>query len=117
MESKAHAGKRTLHSEKLLLPMIITILIIAGFQVYWLFDNYAREKRVLAIKTNMDFRESVFELQAARFKLNSNIGDSTGKDSTEIKVVVSDHGKDIEDGPGVDAVEMINVLGKKTAMY
>jgi len=113
MEGKQFAGKRTLHSEKLLLPMVITILIIAGFQVYWLFDNYAREKRVLAIKTNMDFRESVFELQAAKFKFSSTIGDSTGKDSTEVKVFVSDHNKEIGDGPGVDAVEMINVLGNK----
>jgi len=61
----------------------------------------------------MDFRESVFELQAAKFKFSSTIGDSTGKDSTEVKVFVSDHNKEIGDGPGVDAVEMINVLGNK----
>ena len=87
------AGKGTFHSEKLLLPMIITILIITGFQVYWLFDNYARGKRVLNIKTNMDFRESVFELQAAKFRIILNPGDSTAKDSTEIKIFVSDNNR------------------------
>lgn len=105
--------RRTIHSEKLLLPMIITILIIAGFQVYWLTDNYARENRVLSIKTNMDFRESVFELQASKFKLNSGPGGSIGKDSGEIRIFVSDHGKGIQDRQDVDAAEMINVLSNK----
>ncbi|MES1226261.1 MAG: hypothetical protein ABUT20_62875, partial [Bacteroidota bacterium] len=114
MSKTAAAGKGTLHSEKLLLPMLITILIIISFQVYWLYDNYTREKRVLSIKTNSDFRESIFELQAAKFNLKKNPADSTGKDTATIKVFVTDHNNTgMEDQPDVDAVEMINVLGNK----
>jgi two-component system phosphate regulon sensor histidine kinase PhoR len=93
--------------------MIITILIIAGFQVYWLFQNYAREKKVLSIKTNMDFRETVFELQAGKFKFTTNVKDSSRKDSATINLVISDHSKEAGDQPDIDAVEMINVLGDK----
>ncbi len=113
MGSKTFAGKGTLHSEKLLLPMIITILIIAGFQVYWLYDNYTREKRVLTIKINTDFRASVFELQAVKYNFQTTFDDSTGKDSATIKLIVSDHNELPEDRPDVDAAEMINVLGNK----
>lgn len=109
--SKA-AKRGTFHSERLLLPMLITILIIIGFQLYWLYDNYNREKRVLTIKTNSDFRESIFELQAAKFNLKGNYKDSITKDSATIKVFVTDHhAPDMDEQADVDAVEMINVLG------
>ncbi|MGC4035553.1 MAG: HAMP domain-containing sensor histidine kinase [Chitinophagaceae bacterium] len=110
MNGKA-SGKGTIHSEKLLLPMLITIIVIVGFQVYWLYDNYNREKRILNIKTNSDFRESIFELQADKFNLHANHADSLSKDSATIKVFVTDHNNsDAEDQPDVDAVEMVNVL-------
>lgn len=111
---KTTARRGTLHSEKLLLPMLITILIIIGFQLYWLYDNYNREKRVLTIKANSGFRESIFELQAEKFKPIANKKDSLTKDSATIKVFVTDnHQTEIEDQPDVDAIEMINVLGNK----
>ncbi len=104
----------TLHSERLLLPMIITVLVIAGFQVYWLYDNYAREKRTLSIKTNMALRESVFELQALKLKLSYKINDSSSKEHSLIRVFVTDPNEDqVNLRPDVDAVEMINVLGNK----
>ena len=103
--------KGTTHSERLLFPMIITILVIAGFQVYWLYDIYAREKRTLAIKTNMAFRESVFELQAAKLKVNK-LNNTTDKDSSSIHVFITDH-EQTEFQQDVDAVEMINVIGDK----
>jgi two-component system phosphate regulon sensor histidine kinase PhoR len=109
--SKA-AKRGTLHSERLLLPMLITILVIIGFQLYWLYDNYNREKRVLTIKTNSDFRESVFELQAAKFNLKGSYRDSVTKDSATIKVFFADnHETETGDQPDVDQVEMINILG------
>ena len=114
MDKTIVKSRGTLHSEKLLLPMLITILIIAGFQVYWLYDNYTREKRILSIKTNSDFRESIFELQAGKFKLKRNISDSVTNDTATIKVFVTDHNNEgVEDQPDVDAVEMINILGNK----
>src|SRR5882757_1232451 len=103
--------KGVMHSERLLFPMIITILVIAGFQAYWLYDNYSREKRSLAIKTNMAFRESVFELQAAKFKFNKRIN-STDKDSSSVQVFITDH-KQTEIHPDADAAEMVNVISDK----
>jgi two-component system phosphate regulon sensor histidine kinase PhoR len=50
--------------------MIIAILAITGFQVYWLTNNYDREKQSLDIKTNASFRETVIHLQASKLKLD-----------------------------------------------
>ncbi len=49
--------------------MAITILGITGFQGYWLKDNYNREKQNLEIKTNVDFRQTILQLQASKLKL------------------------------------------------
>jgi two-component system phosphate regulon sensor histidine kinase PhoR len=51
------------------LLMIATILIIVGFQVYWLKNNYDREKHLLESKAGIIFRTTVYELQAKKFKL------------------------------------------------
>jgi two-component system phosphate regulon sensor histidine kinase PhoR len=58
--------------------MTLTILIVAGFQVYWIDKSYEREERVLERNTNNLFRETVVGLQAARFKLDRPNGDSGG---------------------------------------
>ncbi|MBI2729931.1 MAG: HAMP domain-containing histidine kinase [Sphingobacteriales bacterium] len=62
------------------LLMIATILIIVGFQVYWLKNNYDREKHLLDSKAGIIFRTTVFELQAKKLKIglsgsvtNSNV--------------------------------------------
>jgi len=49
--------------------MFITILVVTGFQVYWVKNNYDREKRTLQIKTNVAFQETVRHLQAIKLKL------------------------------------------------
>src|SRR5689334_18113451 len=56
--------------------MFITILVVTGFQVYWLKNSYDREKRTLQIKTNVAFQETVRHLQAIKFKLKDDFGDS-----------------------------------------
>ena len=53
----------TKHPEALLLSMLATILIIAGFQVYWLKDNYIRAKEVLGVRANSLFHETVRQVQ------------------------------------------------------
>lgn len=53
--------------------MIITILVITAFQLYWLRKTYLEEGRNLTIQTNIFFRESVYELQAFKLKLDSNV--------------------------------------------
>ena len=51
--------------------MVAAIVLIAAFQVYWIVMKINEEKRVLRFRTNVIFRESVFDLQAARLKLDS----------------------------------------------
>ena len=65
--------------------MFITILVVTGFQVYWLKDNYDREKRTLQIKTNVAFQETVRHLQALKLKWRDNF-----RDSSHIKRVLID---------------------------
>ena len=49
--------------------MGITLIIIMGFQAYWLHDNYEREKRSMQIKSGVAFQETIQELQAKKIKL------------------------------------------------
>ena len=59
------------------LLMALTILIIAGFQVYWLQKTFEREKRTLEMRSNFLFRESVLSLQASKLKIDRLFVDST----------------------------------------
>ena len=52
--------------------MFVTILVVTGFQVYWLKNSYDREKRSLQIKTNVAFQETVRNLQAVKLKWKGN---------------------------------------------
>jgi two-component system phosphate regulon sensor histidine kinase PhoR len=49
--------------------MGVTILGITGFQLYWLKENYDREEKTLAIKSEVTFRETVQHLQVAKLNL------------------------------------------------
>lgn len=53
--------------------MAITIGIITLFQGYWLYKNYKEEQRILRIKSNFLFRETVYKLQASKLNLDTNI--------------------------------------------
>lgn len=59
--------------------MIIAILVITGFQVFWLRENYIKEKRNLEFRSNVVFRETVRRLQAKKLNLGNVINDSAGK--------------------------------------
>lgn len=48
--------------------MVITILLIACFQFYWLKRAYNSEKENLVKTTDLLFKESIYQLQAKRFK-------------------------------------------------
>jgi two-component system, OmpR family, phosphate regulon sensor histidine kinase PhoR len=53
------------------ISMIIAILAITGFQLYWLKNNYDREKQNLDIKTSSSFRQTILRLQASKLKLEN----------------------------------------------
>lgn len=97
----------------LALLMGVAILGITGFQLYWLKQNYAREKKSLAIKTEMAFRETILELQVA--KLNLDGVTWNGKDSSNGKMKIVMHEKDGEQvrvrlQPKQEIVSTINVI-------
>ncbi|MBL7742248.1 MAG: HAMP domain-containing histidine kinase [Chitinophagaceae bacterium] len=56
--------------------MGITILGITGFQLYWLNNNYSREKQSLELQTNALFRQTILKLQAAKMKLETVVLES-----------------------------------------
>lgn len=51
--------------------MVAAIILIAAFQIYWILLKIEEEKRILRFRTNIIFRESVFDLQASKLKLDS----------------------------------------------
>lgn len=67
--------------------MVIAILCLTAFQLYWLSENYGREKNALQIKSEALFRESVMQLQVN--KLNSHQAMQAGKDSSHRNIQIT----------------------------
>src|SRR6185503_10091313 len=59
--------------------MMVAILAITGFQVFWLRENYFKEKRDLEFRGSVVFKETVRTLQAKKLKLDKVFNDSTGQ--------------------------------------
>lgn len=96
------------------LLMLLSILGIAAFQVYWLKQNYDREEKALAIKTEMLFRQTVMKLQVSKLKLDGALIDSTGKG--EVKIFIGDDKKEaVRFRPREEVVSTINVIRDKLA--
>ncbi len=98
----------------LALLMVVAILGITGFQLYWLKQNYAREKKTLAIKTEVSFRGTILHLQGAKLKLDDALMDTTG--GKKVKIFMSDdRGADVRlnMSPRNEIVSTINIIGDK----
>jgi two-component system phosphate regulon sensor histidine kinase PhoR len=80
----ANDHKRSKHKESQLLLMAITIIIITGFQFYWLRENYIKEKRNMEFRSNVVFKETVRKLQAKKLNLDRVFKDSVGNIRVEI---------------------------------
>ena len=94
--------------------MGVAIAAITGFQVYWLKQNYDREKKSLHIKTEMAFRETILKLQVSKLKLDSvSWNGKTG--NKDVKIFMSDEGGPvrIRRNPKEEVVSTINVIGDK----
>lgn len=107
---KSGAGLRWLR-----LLMVITILGVAGFQAYWLKQNYEREKRSLAIKADVAFHETVQRLQVSKLKLDGFPGDSSIHG--DVKILMSESGDEknmnIHVMPKQKIISTINVISSK----
>jgi two-component system phosphate regulon sensor histidine kinase PhoR len=51
--------------------MVLTIAAIVLFQAYWLKKNYAEESKVLTLRTQLLFRETLFKLQATKLHFDT----------------------------------------------
>ncbi len=103
--------------------MGITILGITGFQLYWLRNNYDREKLSLDLLTNASFRQTILELQASKMKLETinfesdehpfpgGPGVSVRRDKNKNAVV------QLTDGKKEPPITMINLLQQKMKEY
>ncbi len=97
------------------LLMAVAILGITGFQLYWLKQNYAREKKSLEIKTDLAFRETVMHLQVSKLKLDGVKWEEAGGKPT-VKVFVGEDGKEavkLRVAPRQEIVSTINVVHNK----
>jgi two-component system phosphate regulon sensor histidine kinase PhoR len=107
-EKGTFAGMQRFKNTRLLpLLMGLTILIIGGFQVYWLNKTFEREERTLEMRSNILFRETVLSLQASKLKL-----DRVGSDSS-IRVMLP-KGKRVplsmEIAPDQKVVSLVNAM-------
>jgi len=101
-------SKRSSHNEWQLLLMTIPILIIAGFQVFWLRENYIKEKKDLEFRSNVVFKETVRKLQGKKLNLDRVFNDSTGK----VKIIMND---EVMPGfPGHPEDEITNAINNVT---
>ncbi len=94
--------------------MSITILGITGFQLYWLKENYNREEKTLAIKSEVAFRQTVQELQVAKLKLEGIPVDSSHKG--KIKIFMNEGGDEkvnVRFAPKEEIISTINVIRDK----
>ncbi len=101
--------KLSLHNEWQLLLKAIPILIIAGFQVFWLRENYIKEKKNLEFRSNVVFKETVRKLQTKKLNLDKVFNDSTGKIRVEVM-----NGEELPGFPRHPEDELTNVLNDVT---
>lgn len=56
-----------------LVLMLVSMVLLAAFQGWWLYKSYREEEETLDIRTGFLFRETIYQLQVAGIKLDSNI--------------------------------------------
>ena len=93
--------------------MVLTILAIAGFQLYWLRKAYEREERTLDMRSNYLFRETVFALQSSKLKLEKLVGDSATPTKVLIQQELPNRKLRVKSSTDLKVVNMVDVLTKK----
>ena len=93
--------------------MVLTILAIAGFQVYWLNKAYEREERSLERNTNIQFRETLFSLQAAKLKLDKLSSDS-GNAKAIFEKELGAKPRHLRVFPKEKMISMMNIIMQRT---
>jgi len=91
--------------------MLVTILAIAGFQVYWLNENYKKEENSLEFRAHVVFRETINKLQAKKLNLDKIFTDSSR--NLQVRVKRDMTGPMTHMIPEENVVTMVNALGSK----
>ena len=114
--TKAKDFRGNKHYEPFLFLMFITILVITGFQFYWLKNTYDREKRTMQIKANMAFQETVRDLQAVQLKLKEPFFPDS-QHRGKMRIFIDDDIHHPEGRPagvaGREIVTVVNAIGEK----
>ncbi|MBL7746953.1 MAG: hypothetical protein JNM19_05965, partial [Chitinophagaceae bacterium] len=100
----------------LALLMVVAILGITGFQLYWLRQNYEREKNTLSLKTEMSFQETIMQLQVSKLKLDGAIWNKADSGNGKMRVLMrDDSGKrtHVRFKPKDEIVSTINIIRNK----
>lgn len=56
-----------------LVLMFISMALLAAFQAWWLYKSYREEQQTLDVRTNILFRETLYEMQASKIRLDSSL--------------------------------------------
>jgi two-component system, OmpR family, phosphate regulon sensor histidine kinase PhoR len=95
------------NSRFLLLLMIVAILVVTGFQLFWLRKTYDEEKNLLQAKAGLNFRQTIYNLQAQQFRSRFRAADS----NFEMKVIKGGANKQVMYFDNSDeVVGMVNVV-------
>lgn len=95
------------------LLMGITILGITGFQLYWLRENYTREKNTLLIRSGVTFQETVQALQVKKLRLWETGTDSVNGEKIQIFVADGKSPVKVRRTVKDNAISRINVIRDK----
>lgn len=104
---------------KILIPdpifMVLAIACITAFQLYWLVQNYGREKKSLTIKSEVIFRETVMQLQVSKLKLDGLKWNGKDSNNTRMNIVMRTDNAEMEDEylPKAEMITSINVIRNK----
>ncbi len=90
--------------------LLVTILVITGFQLFWLKQNYDSEKKTLEVKAGINFREALYNLQAEQLSQKFGLP-VNGRDSFDIEVHEGGvlHDKLVRYNKTREVVSMVNV--------
>jgi two-component system, OmpR family, phosphate regulon sensor histidine kinase PhoR len=72
-----------------LVLMLVSMVLLAAFQGWWLYKSYREEKETMEIRTSILFRETLYGLQAAKLKLDTNFHFSRMPSRTDAVGVVN----------------------------
>jgi len=94
--------------------MGVAILGITGFQLYWLKQNYVREKKSLELKTNTAFHETIMKLQGSKLKLDgAGWIEGAGKPDVKIFMTGEQDSMKVRLHPRQEIISRVNVIRDK----